>query len=215
MTENISFKLRNIRIIGALLMLTMAFATLLGCAEQSGDKFKTSFDTVHPSTAVARNGNKISLYSGSFQKGTVLESNSLSNRELKLFSLKPNGKVRLLSIVPSLDTPVCEAQTHLLGESQTIHKDVERITISRDLPMAQKRFAQKTGLDQIMFLSDYKTGEFGKETGLMMEGLELLARSVIVLDKEGKIRYYQIVPEITNLPDMKKAFSVANELVEK
>ncbi len=197
-------------------LIGLLLATLPGCAVQSGSKkFKTNFETVHPSTAVARKGNKISLYSGSFQKGAVLENNSLSNRELKIFPLKPNGRVRLLSIVPSLDTPVCDAQTHLLGETKTLHKDVERITISRDLPRAQKRFARKTGFNHIMFLSDYKTGGFGKETGLMMEGLELLSRSVIVLDQEGKIRYYQIVPEITNLPDMEKAFSEANDLIGK
>ena len=212
---NSFLKLRYKRKIGFLLIALMAFAVLSGCSERSGSKFKTNFDTVQPSTAVAMRGNKINLYSGSFQKGTILENSSLSNGELKIFPLKPNGKVRLLSIVPSLDTPVCDAQTHLLWETKMLHKDVERITISRDLPMAQKRFAQKTGFDQIAFLSDYKTGGFGKETGLMMEGLELLSRSIIVLDKEGKIHYYQIVPEISNLPDMEKAFSVANDLVEK
>jgi thiol peroxidase len=213
--ENINLKLRYKIKIGFLFMALMIFAALTGCAEQKGNKFKTNFDTVHPSTSVTMRGNKISLYSGSFQKGMILENNSLSNGELKYFSLKPNGKVRLLSIVPSLDTPVCDAQTHLLGETKMLHKDVERVTISRDLPMAQKRFAQKTGFDQVVFLSDYKTGGFGKETGLMLEGLELLSRSVIVLDKEGKIHYYQIVPELTNLPDMEKAFSVANDLVGK
>jgi thiol peroxidase len=94
------------------------------------------------------------------------------------------GSVLLLSIVPSIDTRVCEAQSHYLGEKgNTLPGDVKRITISRDTPFAQKRFAQEAKLTQIQFLSDYKQGDFGRSIGLLVEGSMLLSRSIILVDK--------------------------------
>ena len=78
--------------------------------------------------------------------------------------------------------------------------------------MAQQRFAAAANLQNIQYVSDYKMGSFGKSTGLMMKGKELLARGVIVTDKSGVIQYYQVVPDITQLPDMAKAIEVANKL---
>ena len=92
---------------------------------------------------------------------------------------------------------------------------IERITISRDTPFAQKRFAEEAKLTDIMYLSDYKEGAFGRALGLLMDGPRLLARSVILVDGHGVVRYVQIVPEITNLPDMEKAFDRAQELVQE
>jgi thiol peroxidase len=126
---------------------------------------------------------------------------------------KEKGAVLFLSIVPSLDTPVCEEQTHYLGEvGEKLPKEVRRMTISRDTPFAQKRFAMEAKLTNLQYLSDYREGEFGKATGLLMEKLMLLARSVVLVDKKGTIRYIQVVPEITRLPDMEKAFQKAMEL---
>jgi len=126
---------------------------------------------------------------------------------------KEKGAVLFLSIVPSLDTPVCEEQTHYLGEEgDKLPKEVRRITISRDTPFAQKRFAKEAKLMNLQYLSDYKEGEFGKATGLLMDKIMLLARSVVLVDKKGIIRYIQVVPEITRLPDMEKAFQKAMEL---
>jgi len=123
------------------------------------------------------------------------------------------GSVLFLSVVPSLDTPVCETQTHYLGEQGTrIPPSVKRITISRDTPFAQKRFATEAKLTKIQYLSDYKEGAFGRSTGLLIDGLMLDARAVILVDKQGVVRYIQVVPELTHLPDMEKAFDVATEL---
>ena len=79
-------------------------------------------------------------------------------------------------------------------------------------PFAQKRFAHEAKLTDLIYLSDYKEADFGRATGLLIEELRLLARSIIVTDKLGVVRYIQVVPEITHLPDMGKAFSVAVEL---
>jgi len=86
------------------------------------------------------------------------------------------------------------------------------MTISRDTPFAQKRFAKEAKLTNLQYLSDYKEGEFGKGTGLLTEKTMLLARSIVLVDKKGTIRYIQVVPEITRLPDMEKAFQKAMEL---
>jgi thiol peroxidase len=126
------------------------------------------------------------------------------------------GRVLFLSIVPSIDTRVCEAQTHLLGEEgDKLPHVVQRITISRDTPFAQKRFAQEAKLTGIRYLSDYKEGDFGRSTGLLMDGFKLLARSVILVDKYGLVRYIQVVPEMTHLPDMEGAFRKAIELAKE
>ncbi len=126
---------------------------------------------------------------------------------------KEKGSILFLSIVPSLDTLVCEEQTHYLGErGDMLPKEVKRIVISRDTPFAQKRFANEVKLRNLQYLSDYKQGDFGRSTGLLTEGLMLLARSIVIVDQEGIVRYIQVVPEMTHLPDMEKAFKKAEEL---
>ena len=122
----------------------------------------------------------------------------------------------MLSIVPSIDTKVCEEQTHYLGEEgDSLPPGVKRITISRDTPFAQTRFAKEAKLDDITYLSDYKEGAFGRSIGLLLDGPRLLARSVIIVDKEGIVRYIQVVPEITHLPDMEEAFRRAVALANQ
>jgi thiol peroxidase len=128
---------------------------------------------------------------------------------------KERGSVLFLSIVPSLDTPVCEEQTHYLGEKgDRLPGSVRRIVISRDTPFAQKRFAKEAKLTDLQYLSDYKQGDFGRSTGLLTEGLMLLARSVIIIDREGTVRHIQVVPEMAHLPDMERAFEKAIELAK-
>src|SRR5690606_22132415 len=165
--------------------------------------------SVEPGSSVTVQGETVELYDGSFAVGDKLP-------EIAQGVILPiEGKVSLISFVPSVDTPVCEEQTHLLGETTTLDPRVTRITVSRDLPMAQQRFASAASLENIKYISDYKTGSFGKSTGLMMKGRELLARGVIVTDSQGIIKYYQVVPDITQLPDMEKAIKVANQLVNE
>jgi len=126
---------------------------------------------------------------------------------------KERGFVLLLSIVPSIDTPVCEEQTHYLGEKgDRLPANIKRITISRDTHFAKKRFAKEAKLTNIQYLSDYKQGDFGRSTGLLTDGQMLLARSVVIGDKQGIVRYIQVVPEMSHLPDMEKAFEKAVEL---
>jgi thiol peroxidase len=142
----------------------------------------------------------------------LVDAMSMSNVDLS----KERGSVLLLSIVPSLDTPVCEEQTHYLGEKGgMLPKEVRRIVISRDTPFAQKRFAVEAKLTNIQYLSDYKQGDFARSTGILTEGLMLFARSVIIVDRKGIVRYIQVVPEMTHLPDMERAFQVAVEMAKQ
>jgi thiol peroxidase len=102
-----------------------------------------------------------------------------------------------------------------LGEKgNTLPSDVKRIVISRDTPFAQKRFAKEAKLTNLQYLSDYKQGDFARFTGLLTEGLMLFARSVIIVDRQGIVRYIQVVPEMTHLPDMDKAFEMAMVLAK-
>ena len=92
--------------------------------------------------------------------------------------------------------------------------NVRRIVISRDTPFAQKRFAKEAKLTDLQYLSDYKQGDFARATGILTEGLMLFARSVIIVDGKGIVRYVQVVPEMTHLPDMDKAFERVIELAK-
>lgn len=123
------------------------------------------------------------------------------------------GKVRIISIVPSLDTKVCEQQTHYLSEQNGgLDKQAELITVSVDTPFAQKRFAEEAKIKNVTFLSDYRGGDFGKAYGLLVTGPHILARTVMVVDKDNVIRYLQITPELAQMPDMDAAFEAARKL---
>ena len=116
------------------------------------------------------------------------------------------GKTRLISVVPSLDTGVCSAQTNKFNESAaSLGDDVVILTISVDLPFAQSRWCGANAADAIQTLSDHRDLSFGKAFGVVMEELRLLARSVFVVDKNGVVTYKEIVSEGTNHPDYEKA----------
>ena len=132
---------------------------------------------------------------------TVL-ANNLSPVTLEDFA----GKTRLISVVPSLDTGVCSAQTNKFNESAaSLGDDVVILTISVDLPFAQSRWCGANAADAIQTLSDHRDLSFGKAFGVVMEELRLLARSVFVVDKNGVVTYKEIVSEGTNHPDYEKA----------
>jgi thiol peroxidase len=119
------------------------------------------------------------------------------------------GKVRLISVVPSLDTPVCEQQTRRFNEEAAKLSGVQTITISCDLPFAQNRFCSVAGIQNLQCLSDYRDHDFGQKYGVLIKELKLLARSVFVIGKDDKIKHLEIVPEVTSHPDYDKALAAA------
>ena len=195
-------------------MLLLFSFSLAACAKKQPD-ITISYDSVTPGTEVERKGTKLSLIGTGIQvdqplpKTALVEKGTMKSIDLNTYK----GNVLFISIVPSTDTKVCEAQTHYLGEEgDELPETIKRITVSRDTPFAQARFAEEAKLEDITYLSDYKSGEFGESTGLLIDGPQLLARSIILVDKQGIVRYIQVVPDITHLPDMEKAFSKAKEL---
>jgi thioredoxin-dependent peroxiredoxin len=188
----------------------------LGCRSQV--KPPVDRASVDPGSSVSFRGNKLALLGAPVAVGKPLPSvllvDAMTMKEVDLS--KEPGKVLFLSIVPSIDTKVCEAQTHYLGEEgDRLPGEVRRIAISRDLPFAQSRFAEEAKLTDIQYLSDYKAGEFGLATGLLVDDLKLLARSVVLVDKKGIVRHIQVVPEVAHLPDMDGAFLKAERLAKE
>lgn len=174
--------------------------------------------SVAPGSKIMKQGEPLSLRGTPVEVGQQLPVTSLVDAQsMKSVNLQDyQGSVLFLSIVPSIDTKVCEEQTHYLGEEgDDLPAAIKRITISRDTPFAQNRFAEEADLADIQYLSDYKAGDFGKSVGLLVDGPMLLARSVILVDKQGIVQYIQVVPEITHLPDMEKAFAAAAELAKR
>ena len=159
-------------------------------------------------------GKPLTLIGEKSEPGKRLPALSLPDLGMKMINLQSfKGKVTIISVVPSLDTPTCEKQTHILSEENGgLDKTVNLVTVSRDLPFAQKRFAKNAKINNIIFLSDYRDAEFGKKTGLLIKENFLLARAVFVLDQKGIIRYMEIVSELAKLPDMDKAMDFARSL---
>ena len=165
--------------------------------------------------SVLMKGNPLPLKGQAIKVGEPLPSAMVTGSNLGPVDIATgNGKVRIISVVPSVDTPTCEAQTHQLSEKdRKLADQVEMVTISMDLPFAQQRFAKEAKIKNITFYSDYKTGQFGLNNGLMIDPLHLLARAVIVTDKNNIVRYLQVVPEVTELPDMAAAMNAAKALL--
>ncbi len=126
-----------------------------------------------------------------------------------------SGRVRILSVVPQLNTPVCDEQTHRFSEDNDgLDRSVEILTLSTNTPDDQARFAAKAGIANITFYSDQPSFEFGKRTGLYIPMLKVLHRAVIVVDAGNVIRYVEIVP-MGQLPNFEAAYEAARRLVEQ
>ncbi len=210
--------------IGTALCLSLGLTGCETTGGSAGPGFMYKNITVADGSAVAGDGNSI-LFQGSplmlsgngIKIGDQLRDVNVAQVDLSLVNIvhtKGEGKVRIISIVPSLDTKVCEQQTHHLSErNKGLDKMVELITVSIDTPFAQKRFAGEAKIDNVTFLSDYRGAEFGKTHGLFLKDLHILARAVMIVDKDNTVRYLQITPELAQLPDMDEAFQLARSLI--
>jgi thiol peroxidase len=115
------------------------------------------------------------------------------------------GKVRLFSVIPSIDTGVCDAQTRRFNEDAAKLENVQIITVSVDLPFAQRRWCAAAGIDQVMTVSDHKDLSFGKAYGVAIEELRLLARAIFVVDSNDTVTYAEYVEEASNHPNYEAA----------
>lgn len=129
------------------------------------------------------------------------------------FYEEEKDKIKILSVVPSLDTDVCELQTKMFQKAtEFFSENVVVVTISNDLPFAQQRFKKVKKTDKIKFISDYNYRDFSSKYGTLIEELKLLNRSVFVVDKDNTIKYVQYLEQNTDLPEYEDAIEVAKKL---
>jgi len=166
------------------------------------------------SNVVTMKGNPLTLVGPEINLGVTAPDFTVLDNGLQPVSLSSfRGKVVVLSAVPSLDTPVCDAQTRRFNqEASALGENVVILTISMDLPFAQKRWCGAAGVDRVQTLSDHRDASFGQAFGLLIKELRLLARAVYVVDAEGKVAYGQIVGEVTQEPDYDAALDAVKAL---
>jgi thiol peroxidase len=132
-----------------------------------------------------------------------LVANDLSEKTLESWS----GKKRIISVVPSLDTGVCDRQTRRFNEVATSHPDTVVLTVSMDLPFAQKRWCGAAGVEKVHTLSDHRNGSFGSAYGTLIKEVRLLQRAVFVVDETGVVKYAEYVEKTGTEPSYDAALA--------
>ncbi|PTH04293.1 thiol peroxidase [Staphylococcus capitis] len=156
-------------------------------------------------TEITFKNDPITLSGQQVKEGDIAPDFTVLDNSLNQITLEDyKGKKKLISVVPSIDTGVCDQQIRKFNEEAS-QEDGVVLTISVDLPFAQKRWCASNGLENVVTLSDHRDLSFGENFGVVMEELRLLARSVFVLDESNKIVYKEIVSEGTNFPDFDAA----------
>ena len=160
-------------------------------------------------------GNPLTLVGTEIKVGDKIPDVAVLGNDLNSVQLSSyKGKVCVVSVVPSLDTPVCDMQTRKFNEAAgSLGDNVAILTLSMDLPFAQSRWCGAAGVDKVVTLSDHRKAAFGEATGLLIKELRLLARAVFVVDQNGVIQYSQLVKEVTEEPDYKAALEAVKKMV--
>jgi len=160
-------------------------------------------------------GNPFNLIGPELKPGDKAPDFELTDNGLKPLKLGDTQGVRIVSVVPSLDTPVCDEQTRRFNEEASKLPGVAILTVSCDLPFAQKRWCGAAGVDKVTTASDYKNGNFGEAWGTMIDELRIESRAVFVVDGNGAITYAQYVPEVADHPDYDGALNAAKAAAGK
>jgi thiol peroxidase len=154
----------------------------------------------------------VTLTGNDVNAGDVAPDFTALSNDLKAVSLSDyKGKVKLISVVPSVDTGVCSLQTQRFNNEAGKIDNVQVITLSMDLPFAQKRWMEENNVDKLDLLSDHKNADFGEKYGVLIEELRLLARSIFVVDSNDKVTYKEIGGEVSDHPDYDKALEAAGQ----
>jgi len=164
---------------------------------------------------ITMHGNPLTLVGNEVKAGDKAPDFSVIDLALKDKSLADyNGKVKLISVTPSLDTPVCDLQINQFEKDATgLSSDVAVLNISVDLPFAIKRFCSTGSVEMVAALSDHRSVSFGEAYGVLIKELRLLARSIFVIDKNDIVRYVQLVNEQTNEPDYDAAIEAVKSAI--
>ena len=160
-------------------------------------------------------GNPLTLLGKKLSVGDRAPDFELLDNDLKPVNLSGfSGKVSVISSVPSLDTPVCDMETRRFNEEAgKLGDNVSILTVSMDLPFAQKRWCGAAGVENVTTLSDHRDAKFGENYGVLIKELRLLARAIFVVDREGVIQYVQLVKEVTEEPDYDAVIAAVGKLV--
>ena len=164
--------------------------------------------------AVSLHGNPFTLLGEEVETGEKAPAFKVLDNDLQEVDQEIlHGRVSAIVSVPSLDTPVCDREVRRFNEEAAkLANSVQVLTISMDLPFAQKRWCGAAGIEQVKTLSDHRDFNFGKNWGLAIKELRLLARSVYIVDKEGQVVYREIVSELGDEPNYEEALSVLKKL---
>lgn len=159
-------------------------------------------------------GNPLTLLGPELKTGDKAPDFTVLDGDLKEVGLKDfTGKIKLISVTPSLDTPVCDIQARRFNQEMAkLPEDIVILNISMDLPFAISRFCTISGIDKVKAFSDHREASFGNAYGVLIKELRLLARSIFVVDRNDLITYIEIVPELTDHPDYDKALESVKKL---
>ncbi|ASN04983.1 thiol peroxidase [Virgibacillus necropolis] len=156
--------------------------------------------------------NPVTLLGSEIKVGDKAPNFTVLSNDLEEITLDNyKGKVKLISVVPSIDTGVCSKQTNRFNQEADEVANAHVLTISMDLPFAQKRWRDENGVENLDILSDHRSGDFGEKYGVLIQELRLLARAIFVVDSDNTVRYVEYVQEVSNHPDYEKAIKAAQE----
>lgn len=163
--------------------------------------------------AVTMRGNPLTLIGPELKPGDKAPNVTLVGRDMKPVTLDNfKGKVKIIASIPSLDTPVCDAETRRFNEEAAkLPGDVQVLTVSMDLPFAAARWCGAAGIDKVTTLSDWRAAEFGQKYGALIKELHLLARAIFVLDKNDKLTHVEYVKEVANQPNFEATIEAARK----
>jgi thiol peroxidase len=164
--------------------------------------------------ATTLKGNPLTLIGPELKPGDPAPDFECVDNSLQPVTLASTGRsVRIFSVVPSLDTPVCDMQTKRFSDELKKLPGIDVYTISMDLPFAQKRWCNAFGIDNVKMLSDHRTGSFGQAYGTLIKELRIESRAIFVLDKDNIIRHAEYVKEVAEHPDYDAALAAARALL--
>lgn len=170
--------------------------------------------TIERAGAVTLKGNSFTLLGPSLHEGDQAPDFEVVGTDMKPVRLADtSGNIRVFSVLPSLDTPVCDSQTRRFNKEASQLPDVQIYTVSMDLPFAQSRWCSAAGIDGLVMLSDHRSGSFGLHYGTLIKELRLDSRAVFVVDKEDTIRYVEYVPEVGEHPNYEAVLDATRRLL--
>lgn len=162
---------------------------------------------------ITSGGNPVTLLGEEIKVGAKAPDFIALNTDMSPFKFSElDKKIKIISVVTSTDTRICEFQTIRFNEEATKHPDVVILTISMDLPFAQKRFCAANDIENSLVVSDYRDHDFGMKYGFLVKETKLLARGIVVVDAEGIVRYVEYVSEIGSHPDYDKVLDFLEKM---